>query len=143
MRALFVILVATSAISILRGARGAAQEPADTALQATEALRVFLDCQTFFCDFDHFRREISFVNWMRDRQDAQVHILGTSRRTGGGGREHTLAFIGLDDFAGRVDTLMYISSNTDTDTEIRDVYRSTVYCISSVSKPGEPLNAEP
>lgn len=63
--------------------------------QQTEALRVFLDCQTFFCDFDHFRREIAFVNWMRDRQDAQVHILGTGQGTGGGGREFTFTFIGL------------------------------------------------
>jgi hypothetical protein len=36
----------------------AAQEPAPQA----DALHVFLDCQTFWCDFDHFRREIPFVN---------------------------------------------------------------------------------
>ncbi|MBI2403391.1 MAG: hypothetical protein HYV20_11800, partial [Gemmatimonadetes bacterium] len=89
--------------------------------QATlEALNVFLDCQTFHCDFDHFRREISFVNWVRDRQDAHVHILGTSQQTGGGGREFTFAFIGLRQFADRGDTLRYVSRNTDTQTEIRD-----------------------
>jgi len=87
---------------------------------------VFLDCQTFWCDFDHFRREIPFVNWMRDRQDAQVHILGTSQSTGGGGREHTLTFIGLENFQGRVDTLVYVSGNTDTETEIRDGLVQTV-----------------
>ncbi|NIM50060.1 MAG: hypothetical protein GTN62_06955 [Gemmatimonadales bacterium] len=97
----------------------AAQEPAQQQAQATEALRVFLDCQTFHCDFDHFRREIPYVNWMRDRQDAQLHILGTAQRTGGGGMEHTLTFIGLEQFAGRVDTLVYVSSNTDTQTEVR------------------------
>ena len=93
---------------------------------AAEGLRVFLDCQTFWCDFDHFRREIPFVNWMRDRQDAQVHILGTSQSTGGGGREHTLTFIGLEGFQGRVDTLMYVSSNTDTEMETRDGLVQTV-----------------
>ena len=103
------------------------QEPAaDTSPQEIETVRVFLDCQTFFCDFDHFRREIPFVNWMRDRQDAQVHILGTAQRTGGGGREHTLAFIGLEEFTGWVDTLTYVSSNTDTQTEIRDGLVGTV-----------------
>jgi hypothetical protein len=35
------------------------QEPAPQ----SDALYVFLDCQTFHCDFDHFRREISYVNW--------------------------------------------------------------------------------
>jgi hypothetical protein len=73
-----------------------------------------------FCDFDHFRREIGFVNWVRDRRDAHVHILGTSQQTGGGGREFTFAFIGLREFAGRSDTLRYVSRNTDTQTEIRD-----------------------
>jgi hypothetical protein len=101
------------------------QEPPPPPPQS-EALYVFLDCQTFYCDFDHFRREIPYVNWMRDRQDAQVHILGTSQETGGGGREHTLTFIGLGEFQGRVDTLVYVSSNTDTETERRDALVQTV-----------------
>lgn len=84
------------------------------------AVRVFLDCPDSFCDFDYYRTEITFVNWVRDRQDADVHILGTSQETGGGGREFTFAFIGLRGFAGRTDTLRYVSSNTDTDAEVRD-----------------------
>ena len=85
-----------------------------------QPLQVFLDCQTFFCDFDHFRREITFVNWVRDRQDADVHVLGTGQATGGGGRAHTIAFIGLRRSVGRTDTLRYVSTNTDTPAEIRD-----------------------
>ncbi|MBI2401256.1 MAG: hypothetical protein HYW06_12530 [Gemmatimonadetes bacterium] len=85
-----------------------------------ETLDVFLDCQGLFCDFDHFRREIAFVNWARDRRDAHVHVLATSQLTGGGGREFTFAFIGLREFAGRLDTLRYVSRNTDTQNEIRD-----------------------
>ena len=46
-------------------------------------LLVFMDCQAPRCDFDHFRREIEWVNWVRDRQDAEVHVLVTSQRTGG------------------------------------------------------------
>src|ERR1041385_8095423 len=37
-----------------------------------ETLNVFLDC-SFFCDFDYIRTEIPFVNWVRDRTDADVH----------------------------------------------------------------------
>jgi len=81
---------------------------------------VFLDCQTLFCDFDHIRREIAFVNWVRDRQDAQVHVLGTSQRTGGGGSEYTFTFIGLEEFAGHADTLRLVTRNTDTPAEVRD-----------------------
>ena len=100
----------------------AAQEPID----ASGTLRVFLDCQTFRCDFDHFRREIPFVDWMRDRADAEVHVLGTSERTGGGGERFTFAFLGQGRFAGRADTLAYVSANTDTDPEVRDGLVRTV-----------------
>ncbi len=97
----------------------------DTA-QVAQSIDVFLDCQTFRCDFDHFRREIAFVNWVRDRQDSDVHVLGTAEGTGGGGRLHTLAFIGLRRYAGTIDTLRYITSNTDTDAETRDGLVQTV-----------------
>ena len=80
-------------------------------------LRVFLDCR--FCDDDHFRREIAFVDYVRDRQDADVHVLGTSQGTGAG-REYTFEFIGLGQFQGRADTLVYNSSRTNTNDEARD-----------------------
>lgn len=91
-----------------------------------EALNVFLDCQTFFCDFDHIRREITFVNWVRDRQDAHVHILGTGQETGGGGQEFTFTFIGLKQFDGQTDTLRFVSRNTDTPSEVRDGHVRTI-----------------
>jgi hypothetical protein len=90
------------------------------AQESTSTLNVYLDCQTFFCDFDHFRREITFVNWMRDQRDAEVHVLITAQQTGGGGWELTLAFIGRGQFAGQEDTLQYTSANTDTEAEVRD-----------------------
>ena len=91
----------------------------------TETLKVFLDCQTF-CDFDHFRREIPFVDYMRDRQDAQVHVLVTSQQTGAGGTEFTFDFIGLDEFEGRQDTLIYASSPVDTFDEQREGQTQTL-----------------
>ena len=36
---------------------------------------MFLDCPNSFCDFDYYRTEITFVNWVRDRQFAQMHVL--------------------------------------------------------------------
>jgi hypothetical protein len=91
----------------------------EAAAPQDDALRVFLDCQ-YFCDFDHLRTEITFVNWVRDRADAQVHVLVTRQTTGGGGSEFTLAFIGLEDFAGREDTLQYVSLATDVPDETRN-----------------------
>ncbi len=86
-----------------------------------EGLLVFFDCNAFMiCDFDHTRREIPFVNWVRDRQDADVHVLITLQQTGGGGWEITLAFIGLRAYQGKQDTLVYVSDPTDTRAEVRD-----------------------
>ncbi len=127
MRSFIIPLILTCAASTAPCRNARAQEFAvDTGRPATETISVLLDCRTFVCDFDHFRREISFVNWVRDRRDAQVHVLGTDRETGGGGREHALVFIGAQQFAEQVDTLTYVSSGTDTDAEIRDGLVHTV-----------------
>ena len=82
------------------------------------ALRVFLDCRGG-CDFDFLRTEIAFVNYVRDRKEAEVHVLVTPQHTGAGGTEFTLKFIGLERFAGQDDSLVYASSPTDTDDEER------------------------
>jgi hypothetical protein len=94
----------------------ARQTPAAPAAVA-EAIRVFLDCNTF-CDFDHFRREITYVNWVRDRADADVHLIMTSQSTGGG-QEYVLRFIGLRGFQGADDEIRFTSQQTDTDDETR------------------------
>lgn len=96
-----------------------AQETRQAQTEQGPALKVFLDCPPFICDFDHFRREVAFVDYMRDRQDADLHVLVTTQGTGGGGREHQLHFIGLRQFAGRSDTVFYTSRQTDTDDETR------------------------
>ncbi len=96
------------------------QEPATPAVpQATEALRIFVDCPPFECDLDFLRTEVTFVNFMRDRTDSQVHILVSTQRTGAGGREFTLAFMGQGAMEGRGDTLRYASKPTDTDDDVR------------------------
>ena len=82
------------------------------------ALRVFLDCNR--CDFDYLRTEITFVNYVRDRRDADVHVLVTTESSGGGGRVFTLSFIGQEAFAGTDDVLEYATSQTDTDNEERE-----------------------
>lgn len=84
------------------------------AQQSAERLRVFIDC-SFYCDSDFLRTEIDWVDHMRDRSDADVHILGTSQGTGGGGRRYTLEFIGLRSFAGRSDTLTYVAGTDNTE----------------------------
>jgi hypothetical protein len=85
---------------------------AGQALAQTEQIRVFVDC-SFFCDMDFMRTELTWVDYMRDRADADVHVLVTRQTTGGGGHAYTLEFIGLRRFAGQVDTLSYNSLPND------------------------------
>src|SRR5687768_5121623 len=73
------------------------------------ALNVFLDCESHYCDFDFFRTEITAVNWVRDRQVADVHVLVSTQSTGAGGTEFTLAFLGLRGLGGVGDTLKYVA----------------------------------
>jgi len=95
----------------------AAQEQAASAPRTTP-IRIFLDCG-FFCDEDFLKREITFVDYMRDRRDADVHVLVTTQETGGGGTEYTLKFIGLGSFAGVEQTLRYSAPQTSTADERR------------------------
>jgi hypothetical protein len=81
------------------------------------APKVYIDCSS--CDIDYIRTEITFINYVRDRKEAQIHILITTQRTGSGGGEYTLAFLGQNEFEGFNDTQKYFSNNTDTDDEIR------------------------
>ncbi len=86
-------------------------------LHQNSAPRVFLDCR--ICDHDYIRTEISFVNYVRDRKEADIHILVTAQRTGSGGREFTMDFMGLGDSADIHFILRYVSSRTDTEEETR------------------------
>ena len=84
------------------------------------APRVYLDCQR--CDRDYIRTEIDWINYVRDRKEADVHILGTVQRTGSDGWEYTFEYIGLNRFSDITHTLKYVSSRTDTGDEIRKGY---------------------
>ena len=93
----------------------AAQEPASS---GADALRVYLDCDRG-CDTEYLRQEITFVNYVRDRRDAQVHVLVTREGTAGGGQAFTLDYVGLEEFFGLDDRLMYYSTQDDTDDSER------------------------
>ena len=97
---------------------GFCQEP-DEENMRENALKVFMDCP--FCDLSYVRSHINYVNYVRDTRLAQVHVLGTSQRTGSGGTEYTFNFIGLQDFAGQNDTLKAVVRADATQDERREL----------------------
>jgi hypothetical protein len=96
------------------GTAAAAQTPP----ARPDAIRMFLDCN-FFCDENYIKGEITVIDYVRDRRDADVHVLVTTQSTGGGGTEYTLKFIGLGPYAGVEQTLKYIAPQTATSDENR------------------------
>ena len=109
--------LATSLAFAVTATGGAFAQVPDSAAAQAGAARVFLDCQD--CDFDYVRTETPWVAWVRDRADADVHVLVTEIGTGGGGSQYTLQFLGTRGFAGRVDTLQYVSRPTLVEAERR------------------------
>ncbi len=97
-----------------------AQQAAGVAELKKTAPKVFIDCE--HCDIDYIRTEIPFVNYVRDRKEADVHVLITTQTTGSGGTEYAMSFIGLGPFAGTDNKLIYASNTTDTEEEIRRGY---------------------
>ena len=78
---------------------------------------VYLDCSS--CDVSYIRSNITFVNYVRDQDDASIYLQIKDLPTGGGGREYTLIFSETDASAAEADTLRYTSSSTDSNDERR------------------------
>jgi hypothetical protein len=81
-------------------------------------VRLFLDCQ-YECDLEFTLTEIPWVDHVRDRADADVHVLVTTRATASRGSEFTLTFIGRNDFASLSDTLSVVSPESDSQDQRR------------------------
>ena len=81
-------------------------------------LKVFIDCHTG-CDMTFIRSEINIVDFLLDRQAADVHVLITDQNTGGGGDEYQLIFFGQNQFKNMTDTIKFINDPNATDFEER------------------------
>jgi len=62
----------------------------------SNAIKIFIECST--CDFEYIKQELTYVNYVRDPKEAQVHILVSIQNTGSGGSEYKLFYSGQLDF---------------------------------------------
>ena len=86
---------------------------------------IFLDCQ-MNCNFNYVREQITFVNYMQNRQEADIYILATRQRTGAGGDEVQLLFQGNNSFELILDTLTYYIDPNATESIERDQFIKAV-----------------
>lgn len=84
---------------------------------ALETPKVYIDYE--FCDMDFVKSEIPYVNYVIDRQDADVYILVSSQTTAGEGTEFTIFFIGQKIYTGMNDTLKCSALISDSEDTIR------------------------
>lgn len=112
-------------VTPLRAQKPVQEAPADSLLPTIERpVRLFIDCRR--CDRSYFRRNITFVDHVRDRKQADVHLFVTSQRTGGGGRNYRLEFIGRGPFDGFRYQLEYQAISTLTRDERRSQLASRI-----------------
>ena len=105
---------------------GASTQPASSQDLETETpgqLAIFLDCD--FCDEAFVRQELTYVDHVRDREVAGVHILVTREDTGAGGEAQTFDLIGLGPFQGMDFSTLHTINVDATEAEARDGFLRT------------------
>lgn len=88
----------------------------DTKLKDS-APHVFIDCEN--CDFDYIRSEIAFVNYVINRKDADIYVLITNEKRGGGGEKYTLDFSGRKNLSDQKAVYYFTTLENDTENNIR------------------------
>ncbi len=78
-----------------------------------DAINVYMDASSYM------KQEVTFINYVRDIQDADLVVLGTFQTTGSGGGEFTFFVNGRNSFASVKDTLKFNTYADETDEQIR------------------------
>lgn len=91
--------------------------PSDTPEMGT--LKIYLDCA--FCDHAYTKQNIANVVFVRDRMQADVHLLFTSQQSGSGGRAEKIQFLGLGVYKHISDILSYSTTVNMSTDEVREM----------------------
>jgi len=82
---------------------------------------VFIDCNTR-CYSIYVKQEMTFVNYIQDRQVADVYILATDQRASGGSREIQFIISGQNRFEGMRDTIQFYREANISESVAREQY---------------------
>jgi len=85
-----------------------------------DALKVFMEAGDFI------KREIPYINYVRDIRDADVYIISTYQPIGSGGYEGTYYLVGQHAFEGMSDTVSYTTVPAETEDIIRQKQIATL-----------------
>jgi len=77
-------------------------------------------------DLDYIKSEIIFVNYVRERKDADIHLIITYQITASGGKEYSLTFEGMGSFHDIGYILKQTTQPDATDDEIRKLLVASI-----------------
>src|SRR5262245_30583831 len=118
-----ILLVGASAFAQTQAAPTTPPAQGTTAGTPAAMLRVFLDCDP--CDEEYLRQNVQFVDYVRDRTVADLHVLVTTQETGGGGRSWVVKFIGQGRFQSQDRTLTFNTNSMATSDDRRKAFAKT------------------
>ena len=85
-------------------------------VQDHQNLKIYLDCNS--CDTDYYKQELEYVEFVRDRKFADVHIFFTTQNNATNGDKYTIEFTGKNKYKLINDKLEF-STTGETTTEQR------------------------
>jgi len=93
-----------------------------SAQESSSKPSVFLDCQTN-CYLTYLRQEVSYLNYARDRQGADVYVLVTAQNASAGAREIQMIFLydGISQLTS--DTIKYYREANISDLEEMELFK--------------------
>lgn len=93
-------------------------------METPTRLSLFLDCDS--CDETFIRQEMPYLDHVRDREVADVHVLVTREGTGSGGEALTIDLIGLGIFNGLDFSTVFNVPANSTEAEERSGFLQTL-----------------
>jgi len=82
------------------------------------APKIYLDLE--HADENYIHQQIDFINYVREREEADIYLLGTRQHTGSGGEKYTIYFIGKNKYNHKDDTLSFNTTSDETWDNIRN-----------------------
>lgn len=86
---------------------------------------IFFDCSGD-CDITYFKTKLPYLNFVFDRQTADIFVLVNGQRMGNGGELFRLKFEGQNALVGINDTLSYRAKPDISESELRDGLLGTI-----------------
>ncbi|MGM0566648.1 MAG: hypothetical protein ACQESX_07845 [Bacteroidota bacterium] len=115
---LLLIILFSTVISV-------SQNNEEQANSNNEKLSVFLDL-SYWADDDYIRQQIPVVQYVRDKELADVHIIMTRHAAGQSGINYIISLSGSGDFKGTDNELKYWSPSEHTQHETRLGYTNMI-----------------